>query len=712
MQGAIDMIKSRPNYINRELSWLEFNQRVLNEALDPSVPLLERLNFLSITASNLDEFFMVRVGGLESLVAEGVTRPDPAGMTPSQQLKAVCARVKTMAAAQYACYHDVLIPKLTDADIRQLNAGLLATEQRDYFRTVFKEEILPVATPMTVNPDEPFPYMAGLTLALAVRIAAENSKSRERFALIPFGRNMNRFIPCPSDSGYRYILLEDLTQMFVEDFFPGVRILETAAFRITRNADMSVNEDDAADFLAEMRQVLRARRQSKCVRLEIAGAASDRMTAFLGKSLDAPDHAIYRLPGPIDLSAFRTIASISGFERLKYESWQPQPTPELDIRKSMFAQVAEKSVVLFHPYDSYDPVVRLIEEAARDPNVLAIKQVLYRTGADSSIVAALRNAAERGKYVTAVVELKARFDEARNIEWARMLAQSGVQVIYGVKGLKVHAKVCVIVRREGKGIVRYVHFGTGNYNERTARLYSDVSYISCADDLGVDASAFFNAVCGYSEARKYRKIFSAPVGLREKVLDLIAGEAERKRQGQKAFIMAKVNSLTHPDVIAALYEASKAGVKIMLNVRGICSLRPGVPGLSDNINVVSIVDRFLEHSRILYFHHGGDEKVFISSADWMTRNLDRRIELLVPVDNPVCRKRLISDLETFFKDSVKSYWLLPDGRYERTRPAGRRRLLRSQELLWTRAKERAKSAHPAAGSVFEPYKAPDSAANR
>jgi polyphosphate kinase len=422
--------------------------------------------------------------------------------------------------------------------------------------------------------------------------------------------------------------------------------------------------------------------------------------------LQIRDEAVYVVPGPLDLLAFMQLTDRSGFESLRYESWPPQPSPSVDLGSSMFQVLQRQDLMLFHPYESFEPVLRLLEEAADDPDVLAIKQILYRTSRNSPFVAALQRAAEKGKYVTVIVELKARFDEARNIEWARSLELAGAQVIYGVKGLKTHAKCLVIVRREPQGIVRYVHFGTGNYNEITARLYSDVSFLTSNEELGADATSFFNAITGYSQPQKFRKIEMAPLGLRPKLLEMIAAETHRKGQGQKAAIMGKLNSLVDPVLIDALYEASKAGVKIRLNIRGICCLRPGVKGLSENISVVSIVDRFLEHGRVFFFHHGGDELVFISSADWMPRNLDRRVELLVPIEDKACRSRLISILETYFDDNVKAKKLLPDGSYTRVK-AGKSAPHRAQEILFQETCEIGRLAENSRRTVFEPHRAPD-----
>lgn len=700
------MTDSEIRFFNRELSWLEFNQRVLEEAEDPEIPLLERLKFLAITASNLDEFFMVRVGGLQILRQQGNNKPDPAGLTPEMQLQAIRARTSTMMRDQYHCFLNELEPALAEAGIRRLSPNDLNDKQLTLVRQIFEEEIYPVFTPMAVEPDLPFPLLVNQTLNLCVRLAPPPGEEAPRFALIPFGRSARRFLTLQSEGGYAYMLLEDAMILHVEQFFSGEQVEECVPLRISRNADLGLREDKAADLMAEMEEVLDARRLSDCVHLDIAEGASPIMCEFLRKGLDIGDDQISVAPGPLDLSAFMRLAELSGFESLKYEAWPPKPSADVDLRSSVFDVVGRRDVLLHHPYESFEPVLRLIEEAADDPDVLAIKQTLYRTSRHSPIVAALCRAAEKGKHVTAIVELKARFDEERNIEWAKSLEQASVQVIYGVKGLKTHSKICIIVRREPHGIQRYVHFGTGNYNEITARIYGDISYMTCDEELGADATSFFNAISGYSQPQQFRKIEAAPLGLRDKLLELIESETKRKSEGQRAHIAAKMNSLVDPEIIKALYKASQAGVKIRLNVRGICCLRPGIKDLSENITVVSIVDRFLEHSRIVYFFHGGDERVYISSADWMPRNLDRRVELLVPVDDTSSRRRLINILDTYFRDTEKARKLLPDGTYQRLKSSSRRkRRLRAQEAFYDEARDTLKRAEQSRRTTFEPYRA-------
>lgn len=685
-------MSAQPAFLNRELSWLAFNRRVLEQALDCQLPLLERLRFLAITASNLDEFFMIRVGGLQTLRQQGDERPDAAGLKPSQQLAAIRQAVLDMVRDQYRCWLEEIEPGLASAGIRRLQIADLSAEQDAFVERLFEYEMFPLLTPMAIDLDEPFPALPGLTLHLCVRLKALRGTESPRWTVVSIPRGIMRFVTIPTAQGLQFVMAEDVIAAFLDRLFPGEQIVEAAVFRLTRNADLSVREDAADDLLAQMKEVLTERRQSACVRLEVSDRASPALREFLRTSLSLDVADVYTIPGPLALSDFIRIAGMSGFETLQVPEWPPQPSPRIRPSGSIFETIAESDLLLFHPYEQFDPVVRLVEAAADDPRVLAIKQILYRTSENSPIVAALMRAADRNKNVTVVVELKARFDEARNIEWATALEQSGAQVIYGVKGLKTHAKVCIVIRREPQGIRRYVHFGTGNYNEKTARLYSDVSLLTSNEDFAADASAFFNTITGYSRPIRYRKIEVAPHGLRERLRELIENERARCWRGQEGRIMAKLNSLVDPELIRALYEASQSGVRILLNVRGVCCLVPGVRGLSENIRVVSIVDRFLEHSRILYFHNGGDPRVFISSADWMPRNLDRRVELLVPIEHPVCRNRLISILQTTFADNVQSWDLQPDGSWVRRVPSSRRTAVRSQEVFYRQAVEAARAA--------------------
>ena len=695
--------KTSPLFINRELSWLEFNQRVLEEALETASPLLERLKFLAITCTNLDEFMMVRVGGLRQLIQDGKKGTDPSGLTAEEQLDVLSRRTHDMVSRQYACF-SALETGMAAAGLHRHRVDQLAPNLLDYLQGVFEHDIYPVLTPVAVESGDEFPRFPGLGLNLAVRLKPSDAESRKnRYAVVALPKRLGRFITLPIEKGHNYVLLEDVVGTFIDRIFPGEPIAEWAPFRITRNADMSVAED-VGDFLLEMKEILYARKQSACVRLEVAQTASKTLLSFLQTATKLRDDYTYLIDGPVDLSPHFSLSRMTGFDDLRDKPWPPQASPSVQTGESMFEAIARNDILLLHPYETFDPVVRLVEEAADDPDVLAIKQILYRTSEKSPIVAALARAASRDKHVTAIVELKARFDEARNIGWAEALEQTGVQVIYGLKGLKTHAKVCIIVRREPTGIRRYVHFGTGNYNELTARMYTDVSYMTCNEDLGADATAFFNTITAYSQPLRFRKIEAAPIGLRARLLELIGSEIQRQDQGQQGLIMAKVNSLVDTEIIQALYRASQAGVKIQLNVRGACCLRPGVKGLSENISVVSIVDRFLEHSRILYFHHGGDPLVFISSADWMPRNLDRRVELLVPVDDPACRDRLVRILQLYFRDTVKARRLQPDGSYVRVKAEKGDAPLRCQEEFYQLAREAARNAQKQKTVVFEPQR--------
>lgn len=694
----------RAQFLNRETSWLQFNRRVLDEAQDASVPLLERVKFLAITASNLDEFFMVRVGGLQQLAEQAPGEKDPAGLTPGEQLDAVGEIVRGMVAAVYACLPGIET-RLKAAGIVRQRMETLTPEQEAFVERLFTREIFPALTPVAVRRLRAFPLLPGLGINMGVRIGPGGAFSRrDRFAVVAIPRTLPRCITLPTERGYAYILVEDIVTANVGRLFPGEQIANRIVFRITRNADLEVREDQAGDLLRHMQRVLWERRQSACVRLETGADRPPGLLALLVKALQVSRANVYACDGPLDPAGFGALAGMPGFDALRDPAWPPQTAPAIEGPGPLFDVLAGRDLLLFHPYEAFDPVVRLINEAADDRAVLAIKQVLYRTSPRSPIVAALGRAAERGKHVTAIVELKARFDEARNIEWARALERAGVQVIYGIRGLKTHAKACLIVRREAGGIRRYVHFGTGNYNEITARVYSDVSFLTCREDYGADTSLFFNTITGYSQPVEYERLSAAPLGLRRRLLDLLEGESQRAREGLEARVLMKLNSLVDTDMIQALYRAARAGVKIQLNVRGICCLRPGVPGLSENIRVVSVVDRFLEHARILYFHHGGKPLVFISSADWMPRNLDRRIELLVSIEDPECRARLLGILDASLRDTAKGAELQPDGTYRRLAPAAREKPFRSQEFHYQQTCAAVREADRRQTAVFEPLR--------
>ncbi len=693
-------------YINRELSWLEFNERVLEEALDETNPLLERTRFLAISSTNLDEFFMVRVGGLHLLNHRAKSKKDIAGLIPADQLKLLLQRVNRMVIDQYTCFSSIIEKQLNDEGIKRIQPDALSDSHLSYLDDLFENELYPIITPMAVGVDASIPLLRNRALILCARIAPNTKEGTQRYVFIPIPGNMRRIQSIPSNEAFEYILLEDIVHRYVNRFFPGETVEEAVPFRITRNADLAVSEDLASDLLSEMQHVLQERKVSDCVRLEINHEHTSSMITFLQHSLDVQDDYIFSIPGPLDLSSFSQLTDVPSHDHLCWKNQRPQQHPDIDPTASMFDTIRKHDVLLHHPYESYEPIVRLINEAADDPDVIAIKQILYRTSKNSPIVEALKRAARNGKNVTALVELRARFDEERNIEWARDMERDYVQVIYGIKGLKTHAKVCIIIRREPQGIQRYIHFGTGNYNEITARLYTDISFMTCDENYGSDATTFFNTICGYTQPQSYDLISAAPIGLRNKLLSMIETEIEHQRQGRRSHIMCKMNSLADKKIIDALYKASQKGVRIDLNVRGICCLRPGVPGLSDNISVVSIVGRYLEHSRIYYFRHGGSDRVMISSADCMPRNLDRRIELLVNIENTRCKERLIDILQAIFKDNTDARRILPDGTHERISPSNDENAYVSQHELYRKSCEAAELHERSTRSTFEPYRAP------
>ncbi|MBN1980544.1 MAG: polyphosphate kinase 1 [Chitinivibrionales bacterium] len=691
-------------FINRDLSWLEFNQRVLDEALNENTPMLERLKFLAITSRNLDEFFMVRVGSLSRLIGDGIRELDETGYAPATLFQAIRARVNVMVQTQYACFNRELAPLLTAAGIAKITPGEMSKRQQTYIGHFMATEITSVVTPLAIEETAPFPLLANLKLHLAVRLKPDAESMISRFAIVPLGSVAPRIVIIPSESGFQYMLLEEVVSQFITMLFTAESILECIPFRITRNAEISIAEDGAFDLVSRIQDVLAERKTSDCIRLEIPESISQSMLSFLCRKLTITETDVYHIPGSLSLGDFFTIAQLEGYEQYKCEPWPPQQSIDMIREKTIFDHIQDHDILLYHPYESFDPVVRLLTEAAHDPNVLAIKQILYRTAPNSAIITALQDAAEAGKYVTVLVELKARFDEARNIQWAQQLEQAGAMVIYGVKGLKTHAKATLIVRREDGAIKRYLHFGTGNYNEVTARLYADISFMTCNEDIGNDTAAFFNTITGYSQPLQLRKLVFAPISLHEQILQLIYHEKERKEHNQKSLIIAKMNSLVDIRIIEALYEASCAGVIIKLNVRGICCLRPGVKDMSENITVTSIVDRYLEHARIFYFYHGGDEKFFISSADWMPRNLLRRIELLVPIEAPACKEKLRTILDLHLNDSMKARILTADGEYKLPHCTQENGGIRSQYRLYQKALNENSLTKNQKRTSFEPHK--------
>ncbi|GAA5118954.1 polyphosphate kinase 1 [Luteolibacter yonseiensis] len=690
-------------YLNRELSWLEFNQRVLNEALREDLPLLERVKFLAITASNMDEFFQVRIGGLMLMRRSGRKTPDASGLTPTRNLAVLRQRILKMCADQYTLLTGTLVPAMEKAGILPLHPRQLTVRQAGQVEAAFEDLIFPLLTPLAVDPDSSPPVVPALQITVACRLLDPETQNT-RYALIPIPEALGRRIHVSVEGeGHAFVLIEDLVASQALQLFPGENVISTTAFRVTRNGDIAVQEEDAIDLAGEMEDVLTARRFADTVRLELRSDAPRDLVRVIKAVTGSGPQEIYRVDGPPGLASFMELAFLPGFDHLRDVDWPAQNSPAIAPGASMFETIASNDVLLFHPYESFEPVLRLIEEAAEDPDVIAIKQVLYRTARKSRIIDALIKAAENGKHVTALVELKARFDEARNLDRADELQRAGAQIVYGVKGLKTHAKICLIVRREAGRLRRYAHLGTGNYNETTSRLYTDLSYLTCKPEYGNDASLFFNAVTGRSKLLRFQRLVPAPTAMKPTLLDLIASEAERAKQGLPARIIGKVNSLQDPDIINALYKASQAGVEIKLNIRGICCLKPGDPKYSKNIEVISVIDRFLEHARLFYFHQGGNPEVYIASADWMTRNLEKRVELMIPIEEPALKRRLVRILEAFFQDNTQASRLMPDGTSQRIVRGKGQKAFRVQEHFHQQARKAAKAREHERAMTFEPH---------
>jgi polyphosphate kinase len=608
-----------------------------------------------------------------------------------------------MSADQYSLLTGTIVPALQNAGIHPLQIHELTPTQATQVSAVFEDLIFPLLTPLAVDPTGSPPNVPALQIIVACRLLDPETQST-RHALIPIPESLSRRQNVATENeDTAFILIEDLVAHCAERLFPGEAVTATTAFRVTRNGDIAVQEEDATDFAEEMEDVLSARQFADTVRLEIRSDAPRDLARMIKSVTAVTPQETYRVDGPPGLASFMELAFLSGFDHLRDADWPAQNSPAITPGASLFETIAAKDVLLFHPYESFEPVLRLIEEAAEDPDVIAIKQVLYRTARKSRIIDALIKAAENGKHVTALVELKARFDEARNLTRADELQRAGAQIVYGVKGLKTHAKICLIVRRESGHLRRYVHLGTGNYNETTSRLYTDLSYLTCKPEYGNDASLFFNAVTGRSKLLRFQRLVPAPTAMKPELLDLIAGEAERAKQGLPARIIAKVNSLQDPDIINALYKASQAGVEIRLNVRGICCLKPGDPKYSKNIEVISVIDRFLEHARLFYFHRGGDPGVYISSADWMTRNLEKRVELMIPIEEPALKRRLVRILEAFFLDNTQASRLMPDGTSQRITRTKGQKAFRVQDHFYQAARKASKAREHELSMTFEPH---------
>ncbi len=681
-------------YLNRELSFIKFNERVLEEALDTNHPLLERLKFLSIFSSNLDEFFMIRVSGLRrQMEASAHHKTPPDGLLPSEQLALIRQQLLPKLEESYHCWKNDLLSKLKKEGIKVLHYDQLKRKQRKLLRRYFKKEIYPALTPLAFDPGHPFPHISNLSMNLAVVV--HDPKHGQRFARLKVPKIYPRLIAIPSEESAdenqelglndrgstNFVWLEEVVSANLDLLFPGLKVEAAYPFRVTRDADPEIEEDEASDLLSAIEESVRERQFGSAIRLEIDISMPDQVRDILQTNLDVASYQIYVVDGPIGLSDVMELMEINRPE-LKDKPFKPSIPPSLSTDESIFSVIRRKNILLYHPYDSFEPVIRFIREAARDPEVLAIKMTLYRVGPDSPVVAALMDARENGKQVAVLVELKARFDEANNIVWAKSLERAGVHVVYGLIGLKTHAKVCVVIRHEPDGIRRYIHMGTGNYNDVTARLYSDLGYFTCDPNLGKDVSALFNGLTGYSRKDEYKKLLVAPGEMQQGIISRIDREIQVHEQQGDGYLAFKMNSLVDSHCIEALYRASRAGVRIDIQARGICCLRPGIPGISDNITVTSIVGRFLEHPRIYYFRNGGDEEILIGSADLMPRNLYRRVETLFPIEDEKIKISLRDEiLNIHLRDNVKARLMLPDGDYEPVTRGVDEEIMNSQEWM-------------------------------
>ncbi len=680
------------NFYNRELSWLLFDKRVLSEALDKQIPLFERLKFLSITSSNLDEFFMVRVASLKDMVNAGYTKPDIAGMTAKEQLIKISEEAHKLVELQYDTY-STLLPQLKVNGLHII-AGheKLNKEQGIFVDRYFEENVYPVLTPMAVDSSRPFPLIRNksLNIGALLRKKKEGKEDELDFATVQVPSVLPRFVLLPQKGEVQsVILLEEIIERNIHKLFLNYDIVTACPFRIMRNADLTIEEDEAEDLLKEIEKQIKKRQWGQAIRLEIGQGMDKRLLKLIRRELNVTDPDIYEIDGPLDLTFLMKMFGLEGFEEQKNKPYTPQPVSEIAEGKSIFECIREQDILMHHPYQSFSPVVNFIKEASQDENVLAIKQTLYRVSGNSPIISALAQAAENGKQVTVLVELKARFDEENNIVWAKKLEHAGCHVLYGLVGLKTHSKITLVVRKEEDGIRRYVHLGTGNYNDATAKLYTDIGLFTCKEEFGEDATAVFNMLSGYSEPLSWNRLGVAPLWLKDKFLQLIERERKNAEKGYPAKIIAKINSLCDKDIIMALYEASCAGVKIDLIVRGICCLKVGIPGVSENITVRSIVGNFLEHSRIFYFENNGKPEVFCGSADWMPRNLERRVEILFPIEDNELKAKIVHILELELTDTKKAHIMQADGTYCKQNKRGRK-LLSSQDEFCKEAKQEAK----------------------
>ncbi len=698
-------------YTNRELSWLQFDYRILSEAKDKNIPLFERLKFLSISASNLDEFFMVRVASLKDMINAGYTKKDIAGLSPERQLALVKAQTHELVNMQYNTYNRTLLPQLLTNGVHVVaHHEDLTEKQSEYLERYFEDNIYPVLTPMAVDSSRPFPLIRNKSLNLGALLKKKGEKDAEiEFATVQVPSVLPRIIYLPAElfddeAKAHVILLEEVIEHHMDKLFLNYDVICAHPFRIMRNADLSIDEDEAEDLLKEIEKQLKKRQWGEAIRLEVEDGVDKKLLKIINKELRLENEDIYYINGPLDLTFLMKMYGMEGFDHLKVDSYKPQPVKELPPDCDIFEEIAKRDILLHHPYQTFEPVVSFIQKAAKDPKVLAIKQTLYRVSGNSPIIRALAQAAENGKQVSVLVELKARFDEENNIVWAKMLEKAGCHVIYGLVGLKTHSKITLVVRREEDGIRRYVHLGTGNYNDATAKLYTDLGLLTCQEEIGEDATAVFNMLSGYSEPKSWNRLSVAPLWLKDKFLYLIGREEQNARAGLPARIIAKMNSLCDIDIIEALYKASAAGVQIDLIVRGICCLKVGIPGVSENITVRSIVGNFLEHARVFYFENNASPEVYMASADWMPRNLERRVEILFPILQEDLKQKAIHILQVQLDDTLKAHVLQPDDSYAKVDKRGKK-LCSAQETFCeeavSEAQEEAKD-DVMTGRVFKP----------
>ena len=671
---------AKPEYCrNREMSWISFDERILEEARDKNLPLFERLKFLSISASNLDEFFMVRVASVRDMMKAGIDRKDIAGLTPKEQLKLIIPKTHELMTAQYNTYNRSLLPALSAIGLEVITSHeKLTEEQAKAVDRYFDEDVYPVLTPMAMDSARPFPLITNKALNIGLLIRKKDAKKEDEleFATVQVPSVLPRIYELPeqNDEIHRVILLEEIIRRNIGKLFMGNEVICAYPYRVTRDADMEIDEDDAEDLLKEIQRQLKKRRWGQVIRLEVEENINKKLLKILKEELEVKEDNIYMFNGPLDLTFLMKMYGMKGFDDYKVPGYTPAAVPALMNDQTIFENIRRQDILLHHPYMTFDPVVDFIRQASVDPQVLAIKMTLYRVSGHSPIVAALAQAADNGKQVTVLVELKARFDEENNIVWAKQLEKAGCHVIYGLLGLKTHSKIALVVRKEEDGIRRYVHLGTGNYNDSTAKLYTDCGILTCNAEIGEDATAVFNMLSGYSEPSRWNHLIVAPLWMKKRFLSMIDREAENARQGKEGHIIAKMNSLCDPDIISALYAASAAGVKIELIVRGICCLKTGIEGVSENITVRSIVGNFLEHARIFYFYNNGAEEVYMGSADWMPRNLIRRVEIVFPVLDPEVKKQVMHIVEIQLEDTLKARILQPDGTYERVDLRGKEKI--------------------------------------